>query len=263
MSQNCSKMSDIYIPELLELDAYWQKAVEDAIYDTLKGEKRLCLALRNRKKINNKLKKLGLKSSRTSHKNFTKHRCSNSKYYQSLAGNNKFSCGKYESNMDMDSFDDNSLGTSQNEDLRSQKISKRGRTSFSPVRSSSRSKNGKETPPEKIYRNPERPVLGNGSLEKMKKSQNSFYCEAMGAEETLISNNINDNSFQAKEKNVKKSVDLKDGKDQGEDKNKKIEWLYFRENKIFEDSDTDISNKESPNKKNFKTAIIEKIIKIL
>lgn len=242
MSQNLSKMSDIYIPELIELDSYWQKAVEDAIYDTLKGEKRLYYALRNRKKINEKLEKLGLKPvySQTS---FLGRYQFSAQSLESRKNLNYERC-KSSSNTEWDSYEENSSGSlesAQNEGVCSQEVLEPNRASFSPVGSKSKSKDRKETPPEKIYRNPERPILGNGSLEKMKKSQNSFYCEPMGPEDGMLALTEEIISDCDKKKEPTQTVSDSIMKDE---KNKKVEWLHFREGKAFEDSDTEMSSNE-------------------
>lgn len=47
-----------YLPQLMELDHYWEKAIEDAIRDAVKGKKRLLHALVTRDKLNKKIEKL-------------------------------------------------------------------------------------------------------------------------------------------------------------------------------------------------------------
>lgn len=47
-----------YLPQLMELDSYWEKAIEDGIRDAVKGKKRLLQALVTRDKLSKKIKKL-------------------------------------------------------------------------------------------------------------------------------------------------------------------------------------------------------------
>ncbi|KAK6628129.1 hypothetical protein RUM44_010611 [Polyplax serrata] len=219
------------LTELLEVNSYWQKAVEDAIYDTLKGENRLYYALRHHKKIKDKLEKLGYKPMKFEMSSRQKSRLSVQSFL-SIAEN--VNIDGYTSDTEWDSCEEQSTGS--NKDIYAQEMANSERPS--PAGSNTKSQERKETPPEKIYRSPERPILGNGSLEKMKKSQNSFCCEPMGTESRAKSAEMKTQKEESTEARCRTFLD---------DRMKNVECLHFRQHsyKPFGDSDSEITSKDT------------------
>lgn len=216
-------MSDMLIPELIELNSYWQKAVEDAICDTLKGEKRLYHALRNREKINKKLEELGMTANhsiRSLNENYDRNisKKSSSNFY-SCEEASKVSYVTMGCDKDTIGYMDPERPTAKST-------------------SSSRSRETKKTPPEKKPGSPDQLIFGDGSLEKMKKSQNSFCCEPMGMK--YNGKELENNPDLLLRKN-KRSHTTSDS-----NSNKNIKWLHKRNDNAFENSDSEtLMNEEN------------------